>query len=351
MSPPRKILLTPGPATTSERVKRALVISDLCPREMEFGALVSSVRAKLCRLAGAAMTHSAVLLGGSGTAAVEMVLSSVVGPADRLLIVDNGVYGRRAEAIARAHQLEHRVLRFRWGAYPDPGTVLAALENEPRPTHCFLVHHETSTGMLNPLPEIAGGCRERGVTLIVDAISSVGGRPLDLAQTPVDFLVGSANKCLQGMPGLAFVLARRDLLRAAGALAPRSVYLDLHGQWSAQETSGQFLYTPPVQVVNALDVALDELAAEGAEARHRRYAACHRALLAAMQRLGFQCLLPEAWHSGLVTAFLEPEDPAWSFQALHDYLRARDVTIYPGVLPEMRTFRVGNLGDLNVSDI
>lgn len=348
---PRKILLNPGPCTTSERVKNALLIPDLCPREKDFGTLLSAVREKLLRVVSAEATHTAVLLAGSGTAAMEAALGSVVGPADRVLIVDNGAYGRRAGQIAQALGLPHRMLSLAWGDYPHPEKIEAALAETPAVTHCFFVHHETTTGMLNPLDAIVDACRRRGVTTIVDAMSSFGGVPIDLRASPADFVISSANKCLQGFPGLSFVLARRDPLARTATLPRRSVYLHLHDNWRAQEETRQCLYTPPVQVLSALDAALDEFFAEGAAARHARYAACYATLLGGMKSLGFACFIPEAWHSKLLTTFIEPDHPAWNFDAMHDYLYERGITVYPGKLSAARTFRIANIGDLHLADL
>ncbi len=351
MTVPRKILLNPGPCTTTERVKAALVMSDLCPREKEFGALLARVRRDLVRVAHAEATHTAVLIGGSGTAAVEAVLASCVGPADRVLIVDNGAYGRRAAQIAQVHGLAHRTLALGWAEYPALERIAAALAETPGCTHCFLVHHETTTGMLNPLAEVAALCRARGISLIVDAMSSLGGVPLDVRATPADYVISSANKCLQGMPGLAFVIADRTALARTAAVPRRCVYLDLHGQARAQDEEEQFWFTPPVQVLNALAVALEEYFAEGERARFARYAACHGRLVAGLEALGFVPLVPPPWRSGLLTALHEPTDPAWSFDALHDWLYARGVTIYPGKIAATRTFRVATIGDLQPADI
>ena len=351
MPVPRKILLNPGPCTTSERVKQALLMPDLCPREREFGELLAAVRRKLLATVHGESTHTVVLLAGSGTLAVEAALSSLVGAGDQLLVIENGAYGRRAGEIAEAHALPHRTLSLGWGEFPAAAAVETALGAAPAATHCFLVHHETTTGMLNPLEAVVAACRARGVVTIIDAMSSLGGVPLDLRATPADCVVSSANKCLQGLPGLSFAIVRRELLLQAAARPRRSLYLNLPGQWRTQEEQGQFLYTPPVQVLHALDAALDEFFAEGAAARHARYAACHAVLLAGMRRLGFACLVPDRWQSRLLTAFLEPAHPAWSFDAMHDYLYARDLTVYPGKIPGLRSFRVANLGDLTPADL
>ncbi len=348
---PRKILLNPGPCTTTDRVKRALVVPDLCPRERDMGTVLDAVRRKLLRVANADTTHTAVLLAGSGSAAMEACLGSVVGPADRVLIVENGAYGRRAAEIAETLGLPHRTLAFAWGDHPRPEGVEAALDATPAVTHCFVVHHETTTGMLNPLAAIVGACRRRGVTTIVDAMSSFGGVPLDLCETPAEFVISCANKCLQGFPGLSFVLARRDALARTATLPRRSVYLNLYDNWRVQEEAQQYRFTPPVQVLFAFDAALDELFEEGADARHARYAACHSTLLAGMQALGFRCLVPVEWQSKLLTAFHGLDHPAWSFEDMHDYLYERGVTVYPGKLSSSGGFRIANIGDLRPADI
>lgn len=326
-------------------------MADICPREKEFGELTGRVRTALAEVAHASATHTTVLIPGSGTAAVEAVLASCVGPNDCVLIVDNGAYGRRAEHIARAHGIVHRVLKLAWGEYPEPTRIAVMLEEEPRCTHCFLVHHETTTGMLNPLAEVSARCRERGVSLIVDAMSSLGGVPLDVRVTPADYVISSANKCLQGMPGLAFAIADRGALARTAKVPRRGVYLDLHAQWQSQENDQQFLFTPPVQVLNALAVALEEYYAEGPAVRHARYAAVHARMVAGMESIGFAPLVPPAWRSGLLTAFHEPSAATWSFEALHDWLYARGITIYPGKIAATRTFRIATIGDLTASDI
>lgn len=351
MATPRKILLNPGPCTTTERVKQALVMADICPREKEFGELTGRVRAALTEVAHASATHTTVLIPGSGTAAVEAVLASCIGPDDRVLIVDNGAYGRRAEQIVRAHGLVHRVLKLAWGEFPEPARIAAILAEAPRCTHCFLVHHETTTGMLNPLAEVSALCRELGVSLIVDAMSSLGGVSFDVRVTPADYVISSANKCLQGMPGLAFVIADRGALARTAQLLRRGVYLDLHAQWQAQENERQFLFTPPVQVLHALAVALEEYFEEGPAVRHARYAAVHARMVAGMESIGFVPLLPPAWRSGLLTAFHEPSASGWSFEALHDWLYAHEVTIYPGKIAERQTFRIATIGDLLPADM
>lgn len=349
--PTRKILLNPGPATTTQRVKNAQIVSDICPREHEFGALVSAAREKLVRVPAGGGDYTAVLLGGSGTAAMESCLSSLIPPDGRVLIAANGAYGERAIKIAQAYGIAHVPLRSSWQQAIDVEAVAAALSVEPRPTHLFFVHHETTTGLLNPFEALAKLCRERGVTTIVDAVSSYAGMAIDLQRAPVDFLFSSSNKCVQGFAGLGFVLGRRAALAASERYPRRGVYLNLFDNWKQQEADGQFLFTPPVQVVYALDAALDELFEETPARRYARYAACYETMLAGMEALGFELLLPRELHSKLLTTFHEPSTPGYGFDAMHDYLFARDITIYPGKLGAQSTFRIANIGDLVPADM
>ena len=354
MSEQRKILLNPGPCTTTDTVKQALLVPDICPREAEFGAIVTGVREKLLAVAGAdAATHTAILIAGPGTAAVESALGSLVPRDGRVLILDNGAYGQRAADICAALGVPARVWRVPWTERPSAEEFAAQLDAlDGKCTHAFWVHHETTTGLINPLDEFGAACRERGIVSIVDAMSSFAGVPLVLGDVPVDFLLSSANKCLQGMPGIAFVLARRAPLAAAAAQKiARSVALDLHRHVQAEDVGGQFPFTPPVQVLYALDRALDETLAEGVPARAARYAVCHAAMLAGMEALGFEPLLPTALRSGLLTAFLTPTWPGYSFDSFHDFLFARGITLYPGKVPGADTFRVATIGALVPADI
>jgi 2-aminoethylphosphonate aminotransferase len=351
LHPARKILLNPGPATTTERVKHAQIVSDVCPREREFGAVVSAVRDKLVRVPVGGEDYTAVLLGGSGTAAMEACLSSLL-PADgHVLIAANGAYGERAIKIAQVYGLSHTPLRLDVLAPIDLGAVRSALAAEPRTTHLFFVHHETTTGLLNPFEQLALLCKERGLTSIVDAVSSYAGLPIDLQRAPIDFLFSSSNKCVQGFAGLGFVLAKRAALRATERYPRRGVYLNLFDNWQAQEADGQCLFTPPVQVIYALDAALDELFEETPAKRYARYAACYETLMRGMDALGMRALLPREVHCKLLTTFLDPELPGYDFEAMHDYLFARDITIYPGKLGNRNTFRIANIGALEPADL
>ena len=349
MIPPRKILLNPGPGTTSDAVKRALFVADICPREREFGDVVAAVRRDLLAVADAdPETHTAILICGPGTAAMEAAIGSLVPANGRILILDNGAYGERAGQIAAALGVPADVWRTAWTGRPTPAEFAARLD-AGRYTHAFWVHHETTTGLLNHFDAHGDACRARGVVSIVDAMSSFAGVELSLRRAPVDFVLSSANKCLQGMPGLSFVLGPRAQVEASAAVA-RTYALNL-ARHERGLAGGQFPFTPPVQVVYALAQALRETLAETVAARATRYRACYETMLAGMTSLGFRPLLPRPLHSGLLTAFHLPDRPGFTFERLHDFLYARDITLYPGKLPGADTFRVANIGALTPDDL
>ncbi|MBW1953205.1 MAG: aminotransferase class V-fold PLP-dependent enzyme [Deltaproteobacteria bacterium] len=227
----RKILLNPGPATTTDTVKAALVVPDICPREQEFVEVMRQVRQDLVQIAGGDVDfHTCVLLAGSGTAAMDAVLNSVIPPNRGVAVINNGAYGARLAEIARCYQLPLVEINFAWGAWPDLELIDQTIQSNPEISHLALVHHETSTGMLNPLPEIAALAQDRGLSLIVDAISSLGGVPVDVRQQHIDYLLCTSNKCLQGMAGLSWVICRREALEQSGELPGRSYYLNLYQQ-------------------------------------------------------------------------------------------------------------------------
>ncbi|MDH4224995.1 MAG: 2-aminoethylphosphonate--pyruvate transaminase, partial [Deltaproteobacteria bacterium] len=308
----RNILLNPGPATTTDTVKQALVVPDICPREADFGNLTGRVRDGLLQVVNGHPTHTAVMLAGSGTAGVEAVLSSVTGPGHKVLVLDNGAYGRRGEQILKAYAIPHHTHRLAWGDYPDVAALDDLMARNPDWTHFFFVHHETTTGMLNPLDELAALCRKHHLVSIVDAMSSYAGIPINLQTTPVDYLVSSSNKCVQGMAGLSFVISRREALESTSGLPPRNFYLNLYGNHRYWEQTRQFQFTPPVQVVYGLEAALNEFFAEGQAARYARYCRNYDVLMAGLESLGLRTLLPPPQHAKLLTAIVEPSIPGYS---------------------------------------
>ncbi len=353
LSPARdKLLFTPGPLTTSQTVKLAM-LRDLGSRDETFLAAVREVRARLLALYDLSQAGGweAVPLQGSGTYAVEAALSSLVPRGAKLLALVNGAYGERIVRMAAVHAIPCEVLRSREDTPVDPAAVRAALARDPALSHVALVHVETSSGVQNPLRAVGEIVRAAGRSFFVDAMSSFGALPIEFEAGAVDFLASSANKCLEGIPGLAFVLARRAVLEQAAGQA-RALVLDLHAQWRGLEQDGQFRFTPPTHVLLALHQALAELELEGGIAgRERRYRANHARLRAGMEALGFRSYVPAAASSPIISTFLFPRDPRFDFQAFYRHLSARGYLIYPGKITQADCFRLGNIGRLFAADI
>jgi 2-aminoethylphosphonate aminotransferase len=291
-----------------------------------------------------------VLLGGAGTAGVEAAIASAVPSDGRLLVIDNGAYGARMAQIAAAYGIAHDVEQWPWGDEPRLERITARLDANDY-SHLAVVHHETTTGMLNPVEAVADLCRRRGVQLIVDAMSSFAGIPIDIREMGADYLISSANKCIQGMAGLCFVICRRATLNALEVPVGRSLYLDLAAQQRFFEAQHQMRFTPPVQVLYALEQALTEFFAETQQGRWQRYRACFEALDHGMRELGFRRLLPERLLSRILTAYVEPDHPAYGYDELHDRLRERGFTIYPGKGAKEATFRLANMGAIETDDM
>ncbi len=356
---PRNILLNPGPATTTDGVKYAQVVADICPREQEFGDMVSWIQEQLVGFAGSSHEHACVLIGGSGTAAVEMVISSVV-PADAaVLVINNGAYGARMAKIARIYNI--RVVEFL--SPPDVEIDYVALEEEIRNaredlateglflSHMAVVHHETTSGLLNNTAILGELCRRQNVSLISDAMSSYGAMPIDMAGDGIDYLISSSNKNIQGMAGVGIVICNKDALERSADVSKRGLYLNLYDQYAYFLETKQFRFTPPVQTLYALRQAIIETQAESIGGRYKRYRASYQRLRSGMEELGFRALLPEALSSGFITTFHDPQNEHYSFERMHDYLYERGFTIYPGKISQANTFRIANIGAISSSDI
>lgn len=344
------LLLTPGPLSTSESVRQAM-LQDWCTWDKDYNeGVVTVIREQLLKLAGLDGEYTTVLLQGSGTYAVEATLSCAVRPQDKLLIVANGAYGKRMGDIARRHGLNHVLVSLKETAPVTPEAVRRALEEHPDITHLAMVHCETTTGILNPVEAVARAIRGRGLTFIVDAMSSFGGIPIDIRKLGIDFLVSSANKCIQGVPGFGFVIARRSSLSRCEGVS-RSVSLDLYDQWAEMEKGrGKWRFTSPTHVVRAFFQAVKELEDEGGvEARHDRYRENHAELVEGMRQSGFRTLLPDELQSPIITSFLYPEED-FDFQKFYEALKERGFVIYPGKISEAPTFRIGNIGDVFPDD-
>ncbi|WP_353173540.1 2-aminoethylphosphonate--pyruvate transaminase [Acinetobacter rudis] len=348
----RYLLLTPGPLSTSQGVRRAM-LRDWCTWDNEYNSLVQDIRQRLVALATKQTEiYSAVLMQGSGSFSVEAVLGSALAKNGKILIINNGAYGARMVQMARCLNIDTVELSYAETQQPDLNDIEQAL-TDPSITHVACVHCETTTGLLNPIAEIGTLVKAANKVWIVDAMSSFAGVQMDIAELDIDFLISSANKCIQGVPGFGFILAKRKQLEACQGLA-RSVSLDLYDQWHSMEThQGKWRFTSPTHVVRAFYQALLELEQEGGiKARQQRYQSNQQCLAAGMQQLGFKLVLGHhAAQSPIITTFLYPDDPNFSFQALYDNLKQSGFVIYPGKVSDLNCFRIGNIGEVYLEDI
>jgi len=347
-----KLLFTPGPLTTSQTVKQAM-LRDAGSWHTDFNALVADVRTRLLSLAGLTREQGweAILMQGSGTFGVESVFQTCVPPEGRVVVLANGAYGERMVQMLKHAKIAHHVLRTAEDAPADAAALENCLAEDAAVTHVAVVHCETTTGLLNPIERLGRVAKRHGKTYVVDAMSSFGGMPIDIEACGIDFLISSANKCIEGVPGFSFVLCRRDALLATEGWA-RSLSLDLLGQLKAFEKDGKFRYTPPTHVILAFDQALRELDLEGGvPARNERYRRNHATLLAGMDRLGFKPYLNPSLQAPIITAFLHPANAPFDFDRFYTELSRRGFIIYPGKLTQVDTFRIANVGRLFPADI
>jgi len=346
------LLLTPGPLSTSKSVRRVMQ-RDWCTWDKEYNALVQEIRSRLVALATAKPEqYSAVLMQGSGSFSVEAVLGSAIPKDGKILIINNGAYGARMVQMARCLKIDVVELRYPEMQIPQLADIEKALEDDSI-THVSCVHCETTTGLLNPIQAIGRIVKAKNKVWIVDAMSSFGGVPMDIAELEIDFLISSANKCIQGVPGFGFILAKREQLQACKGLAC-SVSLDLYDQWNTMEQhNGKWRFTSPTHVVRAFYQALLELEQEGGvTARYQRYFNNQQRLAAGMQALGFEMVLDQdAPQSPIITTFLYPNEADFSFQALYENLKQAGFVIYPGKVTDLNCFRIGNIGEIYLDDI
>ena len=348
----RNILLNPGPATTSDSVKLAQVVPDICPREKEFGAVINEVRSALLKIVNTdSETHSSVLFGGSGTAAVESVLSSVAKNNEKLLIIINGAYGLRMKQISEVYNINYEIVEYEWGDQINFDEIENKIKSHSDISHFAMVHHETTTGMLNSIEKFSSLGSRYNLVTILDAMSSFAGIPINLQETPVDYLISTSNKCIQGMAGIGFIICKLESLVALKSKKSKNYYLDLYQQYYSLEEKSQFRFTPPVQVIFALNQAIKEFFKEGGDKRYSRYAKSWDRLTSGLNDLGFKLLNYKGSESKILTTIYEPQHKNFNFNEFHDYLFERGFTIYPGKLNHNNTFRLSNMGEISASDI
>lgn len=346
------LLLTPGPLSTSQTVREAM-LQDWCTWDKDYNeGIVTAIRKGLLGIAGLDENeYTNVLLQGSGTYCVEATIGAAVKPTDKLLILANGAYGKRMAEIAAYYHINHVLISLHETELITAEVTRRAIDENPDITHFSMVHSETTTGLLNPIEEVAEVIRGKGITFIVDAMSSFGGVPIDMKKLDIDFLVSSANKCIQGVPGFGFIMAKKDKLMDCKGVA-RSLSLDIYAQWEAMETGGgKWRFTSPTHVVRAFYQAMKELREEGGiAARYERYRKNHRTLVYGMRALGFKTLLPDASQGPIITSFLYPHH-GFDFALFYAALKQKGFVIYPGKISDADTFRIGNIGDVFPQDM
>ena len=344
------LLLTPGPLTTSLSVKQAM-LRDWGSRDGDFIDMNRRISERLLALAGAAHSHVCVPVQGSGTFAIEAAIGTLVPRDGKILVLINGAYGKRMLRIAQVIGRASSAIETAEDTPVSVTCVDRALGEDPDITHVAVVHCETTSGILNPVEEVAAVCAAHGRALLVDAMSAFGALPIDAAKLPSDAVIASSNKCLEGVPGVGFVIARREAVERARGNAP-SLSLDLEDQWRGLETNGQWRFTPPTHVLAALDRALDEHAAEGGVAgRAGRYRRNHEILVDGMGAMGFKTLVPRSLQAPIIITFLMPADPRFVFETFYDSLRHKGFVIYPGKLTVADSFRIGCIGRLGHAEM
>lgn len=348
----RNILLNPGPSTTTDTVKLAQVVPDICPREKEFAALMRGLREDLLKIVHAdSQKYTSVLFCGSGTLNIDVVLNSLLPENKKILVINNGAYSTRAAEICAYYGLPHIDLQLPADRPADLGAVEAVLRENPDIALVHTTHNETGTGLLNPIREIGALAHRYGAVFTVDTTSTLAMRPIHIEEDNIDFCMASAQKGLMAMTGLSFIIGNREILERSKDYPKRSYYCNLYLQYHVFETTGEMHFTPPVQTIYAAIQALREYFAEGEEAKWARHTRVFRAIEAGLDAMGFRQVIRPEWRAGLVAAAVYPDDPRWDFEAVHDYCYARGFTIYPGKIASANTFRLCALGAIDEPDI
>lgn len=348
----RNILLNPGPATTTDTVKMAQVVPDICPREKEFAELMRGLRKDLVKVAhGNEEAHTAVLFCGSGTINIDICLNSLLPAGKKILVVNNGAYSTRAVEVCEYYGLPHIDLRQPITTRPALDEIELILKDNPDIAAVYTTHHETGTGLLNPIREIGELAHRHGAIFIVDTTSSLGMIPFDIEKDNVDFCMASAQKGLMAMTGLSFIIGKKEYIEKSKDYPKRSYYCNLFMQYDFFERTGEMHFTPPVQTAYALRQAIDEYFEEGEERKFARHARVNRAIHEGLGRLGFRYLIDREEESGLVVSVIYPDLPEWDFTKIHDFCYERGFTIYPGKVSNTDTFRLCSLGAIDEADI
>ena len=348
----RNVLLNPGPSTTTDTVKFAQIVPDICPREAEFGSLMKQLREDLVKIVhGDLEKYTSVLFCGSGTINIDVCLNSLLPAGKKVLIVNNGAYSTRAVEVCQYYGLPYIDLQFPVDRRPDLDVVEKTLRENPDVALVHTTHNETGTGILNPIRELGALAHQYNAVFTVDTTSTYAMRPIDIEKDNIDFCMASAQKGLTAFTGLSFVVGNRAIIEQSAQYPKRSYYCNLFLQYDFFERTGEMHFTPPVQTIYATIQALKEYWAEGEQAKWARHTRVFEAIHAGLDELGFRDVIKREEHAGLVVSAVYPDDPNWSFEKVHDYCYERGFTIYPGKISTTNTFRLCALGAIDEKDI
>lgn len=348
----RNILLNPGPSTTTDTVKWAQVVPDICPREKEFASMMKEIREDLVKIVhGNPEEYTAVLFCGSGTISMDVCLNSLLPQNKKVLIINNGAYSERATDICRYYGMPYIELRFPIDQLPDLSVIEKTLRDNPDVSLVYATHNETGTGILNPIREIGETAHRYGAVFVVDTTSTYAMRPIDVYEENIDFCMASAQKGLMAMTGLSFIIGKTELIKMSETFPKRSYYCNLFMQYDFFEKTGEMHFTPPVQTIYAARQALKEYFEEGETKKWERHTRLAEAIHYGLAHLGFREVIRREWQSGLVVSVLYPDDPNWDFIKVHDYCLKHNFTIYPGKISATDTFRLCALGAIDQEDI
>lgn len=348
----RNVLLNPGPATTTDSVKMAQIVPDICPREKEFASMMRKLRDDLLKVVHAdPEEYTSVPFCGSGTLNIDVCLNSLLPAGKKILVINNGAYSARAVEICRYYGMEHIDLRFPEDQRPDLETVEKVLKGDADIALVHTTHNETGTGILNPIREIGELAHKYGAVFTVDTTSTLAMRPINIQEENIDFCMASAQKGLMAMTGLSFIIGKKAVIEASKDYPKRSYYCNLYLQYEFFERTGEMHFTPPVQTIYATVQALKEYFEEGEETKWARHTRVFNAIHDGLAELGFRNLIRREWQAGLVVSALYPDDEKWNFEKIHDYCYDRGFTIYPGKVSGTNTFRLCALGAIDEKDI
>lgn len=348
----RNILLNPGPATTTDTVKLAQLVPDICPREKEFGSMMKKMREDLVRIVhGDPEEYTSVLFCGSGTINIDVCINSLLPEGGKVLVVNNGAYSTRAVEVCQFYGLDHIDLKFPVDELPDLDVVEKTLKENPDIALVHTTHNETGTGILNPIKEIGALAHRYGAVFTVDTTSTYAMRPINIKEENIDFCMASAQKGLMAMTGLSFVVGKTDIIKKSADYPRRSYYCNLFLQYDFFEKTGEMHFTPPVQTIYSVRQALEEYFAEGEEAKWARHTRVFEAIHKGIAELGFKDIIKRELQAGLVVSVKYPDDANWDFEKVHDYCYERGFTIYPGKVSTTDTFRLCALGAIDEEDI